>query len=956
MRRSEPMVGRERELAELAEVLRRTADGHGGLLLLAGEAGVGKTRLAEGGVGASGLPLLRGVAAERGTSPYAPITATLRQWLRAEAPELARSEPLFGHLGILLPELGQPPDATDRETLFEAVRDAFATISASAPTVVFLDDLQWADAATLELLPSLAEAAEEWPLLVLGAYRSEEIPRGHPLRRLRTDLRRAGRLAELPVEPLDPVATARVAAGVLGAAPGPTLRAALYDRTQGVPFFVEELAGALRQAGRLVSGPRGLELEEGSSVPIPETLRDALRLRIEGLSDEGRAAVEAAAVVGTRVTLEVLAELRCDAGLSEILDGGLLRELEPGIAVFRHDLVREALYVETPWPRRRALHREVASVLESGGAEPRLTADHWLAAGERARALPLLVAAARRSCEVHAYRDAAAASRAALEIWPEGEDETGRVDVLEELGRCAELCGELAEAGRALEEVLAALHAPEDLPRRAEVTRRLASVYQLEGSASRAVSAHRDAADSFARLGLYGDAAGERNLAAIGIYEDDPVAASELLDEALVEATQAGRSDLQARSLLNQAHLASDTGAGEKAVELTRRALALAKDSGHVDMVLRAYWSLGAIANAWAEYSAAQSALEDAVAFCALERIPAEEQFCLSCLAVVVRTRGDWGRAEDFSRMVLSSPAATDEPKAHAYCVLGLIAIERGATKQGRSHLRRALPLAYDLPGTRVDCSFGLALADELDGRVDRGWHELVASSSDAAIGHHYSSALLWASTFAARREDAALVHACAASLARITASFASPQALAALAHALGEVALLEGNGERAAEQFGQALEFMNDVDAPAERALSQMRAGTTIAAVGERELGLEQLTNAYRVFRRLGARPYAALVAADVQLLGESVEQRLGHHAARSLERGGLTRRELEILRLVAVGRTNREIARELFLSQRTVDMHVRNMLAKLGCRSRTEATGRAHELGLLEPVAPQP
>ena len=237
MRRGDPVIGRERELEELGEILSRTREGEGGLLLLAGEAGIGKTRLAEAAVAAGRLVCLRGVAAERGASPYAPIAAVLRQYLRREPAALSPAEPLVGHLGILLPELGPAPEVTDRETLFEAVRGAFEAISARGATVVFIDDLQWADAATLELLPSLAEAAEEWPLLVLAAYRSEEIPRGHPLRRLRTDLRRAGRLAELSLEPLDPEATTRIAARVLDGEPGPTLCAALYDRTQGVPFF-----------------------------------------------------------------------------------------------------------------------------------------------------------------------------------------------------------------------------------------------------------------------------------------------------------------------------------------------------------------------------------------------------------------------------------------------------------------------------------------------------------------------------------------------------------------------------------------------------------------------------------------------------------------------------------------------------------------------------------------------
>ena len=217
------MIGRELELEELAQILLRARGGQGGLLLLAGEAGVGKTRLAETAIAQAALTLLRGVAPEQGASSYAPSAAVLRHPLRAD-PYSRSGEPLVAHLAALLPELGSPPEVTNRETLFEAVRDAFARISARAPTVVFLDDLQWADSATLELLPSLAEAAEEWRLLVLGAYRTEEIPRGHSLRRLRSDLRRAGRLAELDVEPLDAEATALIAARVLGTEPGPAAR------------------------------------------------------------------------------------------------------------------------------------------------------------------------------------------------------------------------------------------------------------------------------------------------------------------------------------------------------------------------------------------------------------------------------------------------------------------------------------------------------------------------------------------------------------------------------------------------------------------------------------------------------------------------------------------------------------------------------------------------------------
>jgi DNA-binding NarL/FixJ family response regulator len=128
------------------------------------------------------------------------------------------------------------------------------------------------------------------------------------------------------------------------------------------------------------------------------------------------------------------------------------------------------------------------------------------------------------------------------------------------------------------------------------------------------------------------------------------------------------------------------------------------------------------------------------------------------------------------------------------------------------------------------------------------------------------------------------------------------------------------------------------------------LRAGVALAASGERELALERLGDAYRTAKKLGARPLAADAAKEVSALGESVVKRLGSRAAADAHWGGLSRRELEVLRHVAAGRTNREIAQELFLSPRTVDMHVRNVLRKLDCRSRVEAAQRAGELGLLE------
>jgi DNA-binding NarL/FixJ family response regulator len=209
--------------------------------------------------------------------------------------------------------------------------------------------------------------------------------------------------------------------------------------------------------------------------------------------------------------------------------------------------------------------------------------------------------------------------------------------------------------------------------------------------------------------------------------------------------------------------------------------------------------------------------------------------------------------------------------------------------------------------------------------------------------------ALRWAATLFAARGLAEDVGSCADALAGYTTSTGNAEALSALAHALAELALLDGDAERAAAQFSLALDLLRDVELPFDRAETQLRAGIALAAAGERESGIERLTDAYRTARKLGAQPLARRAAGELATLGERVDRRLGRRAAGELERGGLTRRELEVLRLVAAGSTNREIAGSLYLSPRTVDMHVRNTLAKLGARSRADATRRAADLGLL-------
>jgi predicted ATPase len=386
------LIGRRSELERLESLVADARDGHGAVVLLAGEAGAGKTRLATALARRTDAPVLRGTASQGRTPPYGPLVTALRTHLHARPDGLDACGPLRGHLARLLPELGVPAADSDRATLFEALRCALAGLGHA---LVLLDDLQWSDEATLEVLAALGEHLTTSRLLIVGAYRSDGLPRGHGLRRLRNDLRRSGHLEEIALPPFGMAETRELVARVLPAAPGPDLVRAIQDRTEGVPFFTRELAVALCVSGALRETPAGLELTSAGEVPLPDTIRDAVMIRVAELTEGARRAIEVAAVGGTTFDLRLVAEIAGEAALTELLETRLVRE-QGGTGTFATALVREALYADLPWMARRTLHRRFAEALERRGEPAREIAPHWLGAHDDARARDALVRAASR--------------------------------------------------------------------------------------------------------------------------------------------------------------------------------------------------------------------------------------------------------------------------------------------------------------------------------------------------------------------------------------------------------------------------------------------------------------------------------------------------------------------------------------------------------------------------------
>ena len=948
MTQRESLFGRAEELAQLTARLQRARGGGGGILLLSGEAGVGKTRLiAELARAERDTLLLTGAASHSGNAPYGALVAALRAHLRVHPQALDACGPLGSHLARILPELGAPAERSDRDTLIEAVRCALLALSEDRPVLLVLDDLHWSDEATLELLAALADPLGELAVLVVGVYRSDGLPRDAGIRRLRHALRRAGRLEELQLGPLDRRESARLLAEVLGGRPSPRLASAVYDSAQGVAFFVEELAAALRVGHGLDETPAGLDIDRRSQIPLPETVRDAVLVAASDLSESGYTAAQAAAVAGEAFDLDLVCSLAGAEGAAELLERGLAHETEPGTAQFRHCLTREALYADVPWMRRRALHRAIAEAGEGRGMPSREVATHWLGARDGDRARDALLRAVAEAEAVHAYRDGADAGRQALDLWPEGVDETLRLGTLQRFARCAELAGELSEAARAWRELADIREGIE----RAVAQRRLAAVLELRGERGHAFAARRLAAEGFEAQAAHSDAALElivmANQLRIAAHHADAVT---LANRARVAADSAGRLDLRLRALGIEGMAQAKGGDYDAGLEIVRSALAVALEHAMTVVAAELYQRLSVVLYDAADFRSAEQALATALGLCDASPDANVESACLTCMAYVLRERGDWQQAGAMSRDLISEGVAVWVAEG----LLGAIHCYEGRFGAARRMLTSCLTVAarerhYNMT---IDSTAALARVAAAEGELAEAaehCRSLLLRWADSDDHHYAIGGLRWATTFFAGQGEAGCAQECADALSRIAARTGQPDALAALACAIGETALLEGDPATAADQITRAAELHRELDMPYERAQIALRAGVACAAADRREQALELLGDAYRIARKLAARPLAAEAAREVSLLGESVSRRLGVRAGADASGAGLSRRELEVLRLLSDARTNREIAEELVLSRRTVDMHVRNILRKLDCRSRLEAARRAGELGLL-------
>jgi DNA-binding CsgD family transcriptional regulator len=950
-----PLVGREREQATLRDALAAALAGRGSLVLIGGEAGIGKTALAEALLVAAeeqGACVLVGRCYDLSeTPPYGP-------W--AEALDRVPTDDNFPALPrAVLPSGRDGAALASQETILHRVSDYLTALAARHPLILLLDDLHWADPASLDLLRILARGLDQQPILVLATYRADEVADDHALAALLPLLVREARAARLDLRPLDQDAigiliTTRYG---LGVADRDRLAGYLSRRTEGNALFLGELLRTLESAGMLHQSADRWLLGDLAGVPVPPLLRQVIAGRLARLGDEDRRLLAVAAVLGQEPPFALwatVAEVEAEALLATAERTVAVRVLEPtddGVR-FTHALIRETLYAGVLAPRRRTWHQRAAeALLATPHPDPDAVAHHLRRAGDP-HAFDWLIAAGERAWRAHAWVTAAARYEAALAL-PLGEGVgLGRRALL--LLTLAQLC-HWSDPARGLAA--------------AEEAARLA-----DGAGDRilAAAARFDQGALRSHIGNHRAGLAEMEHAWPVLARLSPPERARL-PATVVRRAEPGEDVYRGMITL---YLAA-AGRGREALDLgiAGNPADAASAPGLQQGLAMAHALLGEPDKCWLACAAARAAyhaadrrrnvatlliqeLEWATHYrgdqpAALGQLAAEaEQALVRADAVAPRASprlpllpvfwltGRWDEAREVARLASAPPIYRDWSYPGPW--FGRVTRAQGDRDSAWTVLRRAMPGG---PGaeSHAECAPALAwqcLGAELaldagDLPLAHAWltaHDRLLAQSGAVLGAS-AGRLGWAAYHRAKG-DLALAHQHAeAALARATDP-RQPLALLAARRLLGELDTVAGHHAAAAAHLDAALALADACAAPYERALCLLALAELRAATADRGEAGTTLAEARVTFTGLGARP--ALARA------EALSRRLAAPCLSALP-NGLSPREAEVLALLAAGQSNGQIAAALFLSPRTVQRHVANLYLKIGAHNRADATAYA-------------
>jgi DNA-binding CsgD family transcriptional regulator len=1008
-RTSSPVfVGRRYELGRLESALDAAASGRPSLVLVAGEAGVGKSRLlAEFSARASGggARTLVGGCLDLGEGglPFAPFAEALKGLAKALGLESEGAvAAVFGSsahaLAGLVPDLrtdlqpgARPVDLADQARrqarLFDAVLDVLGRLSAASPVVLVLEDIHWADGSTRDLVRFLLRNIRDERLLIVATLRSDELHRRHPLMRLLSELERLPGVERRDVAPFDREEIVEQVTAILGHPPPAESVDRVLERSDGLPFYVEELVAT-----------------EAAGGTVPGSVRDIVGQSLATLPDGSVSLVRAAAVIGGWFTLDRLAAV---AGLGEAALLHALRDAtdarvlvssdgagEPTYG-FRHALLREAAYEELLPAERVRFHARLAEHLtdalaHTAGDEPALIADlaiHTYHAGDQPRALTAAVRAVHALADASAFREALGHAERALELWPHVADAEAQAGISH--GELLAIAGQVGAGGGVPGPALAHSRAALEELESSASSERLAALLIDISDVAFSAEAFETAWACDRRLGQLVEALPASTLkvyalvvVADGLWSTGHVRESvDLAESAMAIAGTLGNDHVWAVAARDAAALLAAAGRAGRAEALVDAAEALvgvaAALSPGFDGTVRSFESAisgqSAINACWALWHAGRfqdSATVAADAGRAAIRYGVERRSGAWHLDNEAHAMLELGRLEEAERLARSVGK-------HRFLGNWRVVLKVEVVRGRLDAARAALPMAggFNSPLWNLEAE---AVLERAAGSFDR--IRTVVDEAEAERGRTDLVSPMW--LLLGTAIGAAADHAVAARQRRRPAQAVEAEALgrdwlarlreivdagradggagafceATLATAEGEMRRLERNPDPAA--WSSAAGQWRALSHPYGTAYAELRlAEALLAADGDRVEAARVLREAHAATIALGAVPLRTQIEtlarhAKIELAPDPDAPVLEAADAQVSDAAGpaLTARERDVLRLVAEGHTNREIGDRLFIAEKTASVHVSNAMSKLGALSRYEAAAAAERGGFLD------